>query len=73
MPIVIGKSVNFLPTKFTPKAGQIYSQGVNLPPVKNPCVNVIFGHCAYNGNKQITRSMMIKLVGKHEALKILTL
>ena len=26
MPIVIGKSVNFLLTKFTPKADQIYSQ-----------------------------------------------
>ena len=28
--------MNFLLTKFTPKAGQIYPQGVNLPPVKNP-------------------------------------
>ena len=37
MPIVIGTSVNFLLTKFTPKAGQIYLQGVNLPPVENPC------------------------------------
>ena len=33
MPIVIDKSVNFLLTKFIPKAGQIYPQGVNLPPV----------------------------------------
>ena len=37
MPIVIGKSVNFLQTKFTSKAGQIYPQGVNLLPVENPC------------------------------------
>ena len=36
MPIVMNKSVNLLLTKFTPKAGQIYPQGVNLPPVKNP-------------------------------------
>ena len=36
MPIVIGKSVNFLLTQFTPKAGQIYPQGANLPTVKNP-------------------------------------
>ena len=41
MPIVIGKSVNFLLTKFTPKTGQIYPQGVNLPPVKNPCFRAI--------------------------------
>ena len=34
MPIVVGKSVNFLPTKFTPKAGQIYFQEVNLPTVE---------------------------------------
>ena len=36
MSVVIGKSVNFLLTKFTPKAGQIYPQGVKLPPVENP-------------------------------------
>ena len=41
MPIVIGKNVNFLLIKFTPKAGQIYPQGVNLPPVKNPWCRVI--------------------------------
>ena len=33
MSIVVGKNVNFLLTKFTPKACQIYHQGVNLPPV----------------------------------------
>ena len=41
MPIVIGKSVKFLLTKFTHKTGQIYFQEVNLPPVKNPCFNTI--------------------------------
>ena len=35
MPIVC-KIVNFLLPKFTPKAGQIYPQGVNLPTVENP-------------------------------------
>ena len=39
MPIVTGKSVNFLLTKFTPKAGQIYPQGVNLRVV---CQNTVF-------------------------------
>ena len=35
MLIVIGKSVIFLPTKFTPE-GQIYPQRVNLSSVENP-------------------------------------
>ena len=35
MSIVVGESVNFLLSKFTPKAGQIYPQGVNLLPVEN--------------------------------------
>ena len=37
MPNVIGKSVNFSLTKFTPKAGQIHPQKVNLPPLENSC------------------------------------
>ena len=36
MSIVKGKNVNFLLTKFTSKAIQLYSQGLNFPPVKNP-------------------------------------
>ena len=48
MPIVVGKSVNFLLTKFTPKAGQIYPQGVNLTPVDTPVLEpmrLIFSSC----------------------------
>ena len=35
MPIVIDKSVNFLLTKFTPKAGQIY------PRLRTPDINKV--------------------------------
>ena len=47
IPIVIGKSVNFLLTKFTPKAGQICPQGVSLTPVENPCVRANLARCSY--------------------------
>ena len=40
MPIVIGKSVNFLLTKFTPKAGQIYLQREIQPRLKTPALSI---------------------------------
>ena len=36
MPIVIGKNVNFLPTKFIPRVGQIY------PQLRTPAVSYCF-------------------------------
>ena len=38
MPIVIGKNVNFFLTKFTPKVGHIYPQGVFLPRLRTPAL-----------------------------------
>ena len=40
MPIVISKSLNFLLAKFTLKAGRIYPQEINLPPLRIPALNL---------------------------------
>ena len=41
MPIVVSKIMNFLPTEFTPKAGQIYPQEINLPPIEKFCAKAL--------------------------------
>ena len=74
MPFVVGKNVNFLPTKFIPKAGQIYfrlrAPGLNtvtsvyyisrFTNVTLCCINCVSGLLSYKASGTFIRGMSLK-------------